>query len=89
MLFVTTQLQPFEEDCLVLSKRYLTESAPDFAEATRNFDALLQQLYQFSCCFWGCHGKEHVFEHLAGRTVSHAISSHLLISTGYYDEAAP
>jgi hypothetical protein len=87
ILSVAQQLQSFEQDCLRQSERYLTESAAPFAEATRNFDALLQQVYLFSCCFWGCHGKEHVFEHLAGRTVSHAIASHRLIVTGYYDEA--
>lgn len=44
-------------------------------------------LYRFSCCFWKCHGKEHVLEYLAGRTVTSAQSGLRLIGFGYYDES--
>jgi hypothetical protein len=40
-----------------------------------------------SSCYWGCHGKEHVFEYLAGRTCISAQSAYRLIGFGYYDEA--
>ena len=48
---------------------------------------VLSLLYRVSCCDWGCHGKEHVFEYLAGRTCTSAHSAYRLIGFGYYDEA--
>lgn len=87
MLTIASKLAPFEEVCRKLSERYLTEVEDEFAEATRAFDALLNHFYLFTCCHWGCHGKEHIFEHLGGRTVAHILAAHRLILTGYYDEA--
>lgn len=51
------------------------------------FDALVDHLYRFSSCHWGCHEKEHVLEYLGGRTVSSLLSAKRLNETGYYDEA--
>lgn len=44
-------------------------------------------LYRMASCHWGCHGREHVFEYLAGRTCTSAKSAYRLIGFGYYDEA--
>lgn len=81
------KLQPFELECQRLTEQYIYNADAPFVEATRTFEALLQQLYLFSCCFWGCHGNEHTLEYLAARVSSHVIASRRLIMTGYYDEA--
>ncbi len=51
------------------------------------FDQLLQHLYRFSSCHWGCHGGEHVFEYIAGRAVTSLICAIRLADSGYYDES--
>ena len=56
------------------------------ADSIRQKSRLLEHLYRFSCCYWGCHGREHVFEHLAGRCVSSLIAAERLTTMGYYDE---
>lgn len=48
---------------------------------------VLSLLYRLSCCYWGCHGKEHVIEYLSGRSVTSANAAFRLINFGYYDEA--
>jgi hypothetical protein len=48
---------------------------------------VLSLLYRMACCHWGCHGKEHVFEFLAGRTCTSALATFRLMGFGYYDEA--
>lgn len=48
---------------------------------------VMSLLYRMACCHWGCQGREHVFEYLAGRTCTSAQSAYRLIGFGYYDEA--
>lgn len=48
---------------------------------------VISLLYRVACCHWGCHGKEHTLEYLAGRTCTSAHSAFRLIGFGYYDEA--
>ena len=86
-MFEVLNQRPFEDECVEHSKTYLATAPSEFVDAFHWSDSLLGHLYQFSCCRWGCHGKEHVFEYLGGRKVSHALASSRLISTGYYDEA--
>jgi len=81
------KLQYFEEVCKRETKTYLATCSGDLLQACQTFDPLLEHLYNFACCYWGCHGKEHVLEYLAGRTVCHLISAHGLTERGYYDEA--
>ena len=44
-------------------------------------------MYRVACCYWGCHGREHTLEYLAGRTCTSAHSAYRLMGFGYYDEA--
>jgi hypothetical protein len=87
VLDLAAKLQAFEDLCRERSEQHVARASDDFRKASRDFDALLHHFYLFSCCHWGCHGKEHVFEHLGGRSVSHLVSSHRLILSGYYDES--
>jgi hypothetical protein len=57
------------------------------SQVARGLGTVLSLLYRMACCHWGCHGREHVFEYLAGRTCTSAQSSFRLIGFGYYDEA--
>lgn len=57
------------------------------SEVAARLGTVLSLLYRTASCFWGCHGKEHVFEYLAGRTCTSAHSAYRLIGFGYYDEA--
>ena len=86
-LSFTDELRKFEEECRRRTDSFLAELPPEQVHALRDYDLLLEQLYKFACCFWGCHGKEHVLEHLAGRCVSSLVSARRLIEAGYYDEA--
>ena len=84
---IAATLKPFEDACQEQSRQYLVSAPNEFRTATEGYDALLQHLYLFSCCYWGCHGKEHTFEYLGGRCFSHLVSSYQLILSGYYDES--
>jgi hypothetical protein len=48
---------------------------------------VLSLLYRLSCCYWGCHHKEHALEYLAGRATTSAQAAIRLMDFGYYDEA--
>lgn len=62
------------------------ESATD-AQIIDGLGTVVSLLYRMSCCHWGCHGKEHILEYLAGRTCTAAHGAMRLIGFGYYDEA--
>jgi hypothetical protein len=83
----TDKLRQFEEVCKQDTATYLASCPGDVRAAHEAFHPLLEHLYKFACCHWGCHGKEHVYEYLAGRTVSNLISAYGLTERGYYDEA--
>ena len=57
------------------------------SEVPARLGTVLSLLYRTASCYWGCHGKEHVLEYLAGRTCTSAHSAYRLIGFGYYDEA--
>lgn len=87
MLKALNDLHHFEQRCREETHTFLSSASGDLAAALGHFDDLFRRLYLFSCCHWGCHGKEHVFEHLAGRCVSSLASGWRLTERGYYDEA--
>ncbi len=62
-------------------------SKRDENDVAARLGTILSLLYRLACCHWGCHGKEHVFEFLAGRTCTSALSAFRLMGFGYYDEA--
>ncbi len=80
-------LKAFEAECEVSTRAYIDQNPIEYGEPWRNFQKLFHHLYLLSCCHWGCHGKEHVFEHLAGRTVTSASVALRSLFHGYYDEA--
>ena len=80
-------LKRFEAECEVATRAYIARNPIKYGQPWSNFQKLLRHLYLFSCCHWGCHGKEHVFEHLAGRTVTNASVALRSLFHGYYDEA--
>ena len=80
-------LKQFEAECEVTTDAYIDQNPIEYGEPWKNFQNLFRHLYLFSCCHWRCHGKEHVFEHLAGRTVTNASVAARAIFHGYYDEA--
>ena len=80
-------LETFERECEVATSVYIEENASRYEEPWKDFQRLFRHLYLFSCCYWGCHGKEHVFEHLAGKTVTNASVATRAIFHGYYDES--
>jgi hypothetical protein len=57
------------------------------AERMEGLGRVLSLLYRLACCHWGCHGKEHAIEHLAGRACTSAQAAIRLMGFGYYDEA--
>jgi hypothetical protein len=56
-------------------------------ELIARIGTVVSLLYRAACCHRGCHGKEHIFEYLAGRTCTSAQSAFRLLDFGYYDEA--
>jgi hypothetical protein len=79
-------IQLFENACAETTRSHL-ESQNELLLARSQYDELFKQLYHFSCCHWGCHGKEHIFERLAGKCVNNLSLSYRAIEYGYYDEA--
>lgn len=57
------------------------------SEIAMRLGTVTSLLYRLACCHWGCHGKEHIFEFLAGRTCTSANSAVRLLGFGYYDES--
>ena len=57
------------------------------SEIVARLGTITSLLYRLASCYWGCHGKEHVFEYLAGRTTTSTNSAFRLMNFGYYDEA--
>lgn len=72
-----------EDDC---ERETLTSAIAD-SELAERLGTVTSLLYRMASCYWGCHGKEHVFEYLSGRTCTSAHSAFRLFSFGYYDEA--
>ena len=62
-------------------------SSPSTRAQVEQFGTVLSLLYRLACCYWGCHGKEHIIEYLAGRTVTSVQAGYRLLGFGYYDEA--
>ena len=80
-------LNTFESRCETATGSYIEEHASRYEEPWEDFRRLFRHLYLFACCFWGCHGREHVFEHLAGKTVTNASVATRAMFHGYYDES--
>ena len=80
-------LKSFECHCEVVTDAYIKERPAAYETSWRSFEELFRHLYLFSCCHWGCHGKEHVLEHLAGKTVTNASVATRAMFHGYYDES--
>ena len=80
-------LEAFERKCGLATSVHLEENASLYDEPWSDFRRLFRHLYLFSCCYWGCHGREHVLEHLAGKTVTNASVATRAIFHGYYDES--
>ena len=83
---MTTTLRSLENECELVTDAYIRKHAIPFETSWRRYEKLFHHLYCFSCCYWGCHGKEHVFEHLAGKTVTHGSVATRAMFHGYYDE---
>ena len=84
---VFEQLKLLENECERTTSAYLEENPKSYDEPWRHFQHLFRHLYLFSCCYWGCHGKEHALEHLAGKTVTNASVAVRAMFHGYYDES--
>ena len=76
----------FEEECRIRTANGLADFPPEVGESLSVQLKLLEHLYRFSSCYWGCHGREHVFEYLGGRCVSSLVAAGRLSAIGYYDE---
>ena len=74
-----------ERNCELQSLRLLEDS--DLGETVSCLAVCLSLMYQQACCAWGCHGREHVFEYVSGRTVTHAMAAYRLALCGLYDES--
>ncbi len=57
------------------------------SDVVNRLGSIMSGMYGLACCRWGCHGKEHVYEYLSGRTVTSTNAAMRLIGFGYYDEA--
>lgn len=68
-------------------ERNTLTSALAESEVAVRLGTVVSLLYRLASCYWGCHGREHVFEYLSGRTCTSAHSAFRLCSFGYYDEA--
>ncbi len=79
-------LEKYEKECEITTTNFIQEKAK-YEAAWRDFQNLFRHLYLFSCCHWGCHGKEHEIEYLAGKTVTNASVAKRAIFHGYYDES--
>lgn len=73
-----------EDSCEAASVAVATTGKSDVAV---KLGTVVSLIYRMASCHWGCHGKEHVFEYLAGRTCTSAHSAYRLMGFGYYDEA--
>ena len=80
-------MEGFENECANATGFFIEKNASIYQEPWRDFQRLFRHLYLFSCCYWGCHGKEHVLEHLGGKTVTNASVAARSIFHGYYDES--
>lgn len=77
--------QTIESGCEVTSVAVITSSS-DVQKKVEKFGTVLSLLYRLACCQWGCHGREHIIEYLAGRTVTSVQAGYRLLGFGYYDE---
>ena len=73
-----------EQSCEAAS---VASGSTTVSNVSAKLGTVVSLLYRMACCHWGCHGREHVFEYLAGRTCTSAHSAYRLIGFGYYDEA--
>ena len=80
-------LESFEKQCEIATGSHMKENASRYREPWKDFQNLFRHLYFFSCCHWGCHGREHVIEHLGGKTVTNASVAIRAMFYGYYDES--
>lgn len=76
-----------QDRCERKTESFLPDVGDDVAATLSRLGTVLSLLNRMSTCHWGCHGREHVFEYLAGRAVSLALAALRLINYGHYDEA--
>src|SRR5262245_7319979 len=76
-----------QDDCASQSRNQIQHLTKSVRQTYENLGTLLSLLDRMASCFWGCHGKEHVFEDLVGRAVSASLAALRLIEFGHYDEA--
>lgn len=80
-------IKALEKECEDHTSRYVRTSSITLRRATDQFADLYELLYRFSCCYWGCHGKEHIFEYLGGKCSNNLAVARQALYRGYYDEA--
>ena len=83
---ILSDLKAFESECEKESLRFI-QNDETRTVAWASFNELLELLYKFSCCYWGCHGKEHVFETICARVVNNLVVASRSMNWGYYDES--
>lgn len=84
---LTHTIRYFEKKCEGDTKEYIESRDSTFQEIDKTFNDLYEHLYLFATCHWGCHGKEHTFERLAGKCVTTVAVARRALCQGYYDEA--
>ena len=80
-------IQHFERKCETDTRAYVESRDPSFQKLQESFYNLYEHLYFFATCHWGCHGKEHIFEYLAGKCITTISVARKALYQGYYDEA--
>ncbi|NML43994.1 hypothetical protein HHL11_09555 [Ramlibacter sp. G-1-2-2] len=78
------RMASLEDEC---ARKSLRSGSKQVEAIVDGLGTVVSLLYRTACCYWGCHGREHVFEYLAGRTCTSALGSYRLIGFGYYDES--
>jgi hypothetical protein len=81
------KLKSVEIECEKKSDAFIREHHDKYGKHWEAFEELYQHLYLVSCCHWGCHKKEHVFEYLGGKALTDIAVARRAMLQGYYDES--
>lgn len=76
-----------QDDCEKQTKMLRLNEDNDLRGILQELGTVLSLLNRMATCHLGFHGREHIFEYIAGRTASMCLASLRLINFGHYDEA--
>lgn len=74
-------------ECVLETRAQASHLNADIRALAAQTAALLDLLFSFATCSWGCAGRSHFIEGITGKCVSSARAAFRLLECGHYDEA--